>query len=488
MTDIDHPRRTPLTVTDDESGIVLHDSHTGSSHRLNGVARDIWELCDGTRSRSAIAGAIAARFGIAPAHARRDVDSALAEFRHAGLILTPAPSAREGVVLAWAVATALGTTTERPPEGLSSVEWDALVRLAVDHGVMPLLSRCAAVQWRDDVPAIVRDRLDRQYSANAAAVRILLAELFDLLRELNEQGIAAITLKGPVMACLLYGAPELRQAGDLDVFVAPDHAARARDVLLHRGYEFRARRRTDALAVKASPAGLIAVDLQWTLARPVFRFPVTLEEVSERLTSAEVRGVRVRQPEPADYLRLLCAHASKHCWSSLIWIADLAAFIRAWGDHVDWNRLLDRAAAAGGEKQILLGLRLAGDVLQADLPLPVRERLRGYPGLDALVADVTRLLFAPAKHRTFQGSLGVVGGGIFYMRTRERLRDRLPSALHLVQQCASILVELVKPNHLDRAVIALPPFLGFLYFAIRPVRVIVTWSATRWHRPRRGDR
>jgi hypothetical protein len=487
MPPIDQPRQAPLAITRDETGIVLHDAHSGSTHRLAGAARDIWELSDGTRSPARIAIAITVRYGITPDRARRDVDATLAQFRHAGLIQTPAPSPREGQVLAWAVASAFGTTSTPPPGGFSSIEWDPLVRLAIDHGVMPLLHRCLTTQWQDDVPPIVRERLEGMYATNASVVDGLLVELFDLLRELEEQRVSAVTLKGPVLASLLYGAPEMRQAGDLDVVVTPAGAARARDVLLRRGYTFSAGRRTDALALKASAAGTMAVDLQWALARPVFRFPITLGELMERMTAVEVRGVPVRQPRPAEYLRYLCAHASKHCWSSLIWMADLVAFLRVWGAEVEWNQLLDRAAAAGGEKQILLGFRLAGDVLRADLPSPVADRLRRYPDLSVLADDVRRALFAPAEQRTYQGSLGVFRGGVVYMRTRERLRDRLPYLLPFVRQCGAALVDLGRPTQRDRAVVALPPSLGFLYVGIRPVRVMFD-GVKRWLQPPQGDR
>jgi hypothetical protein len=176
----------------------------------------------------------------------------------------------------------------------------------------------------------------------------------------------------------------------------------------------------------------------------VFRFPVKLEELWERSITIDVDGVAIHQPEPGDYLLVLCAHGSKHCWSSLIWIADIAAFLRMFGNDLDWVRLLGRAATVGGEKQLLLGLRLAHELMNADLPQSVAERLRAYRSLDRLVADVHRALFAPAPARTFQRSFGLVRGGLFYMRTRERIRDRLPHAVYLLGQSLVDVVELAK--------------------------------------------
>ena len=476
MTPIDYPQRARRIATADGEGLVLHDAHTGSTHRLNGAAQYVWELCDGSRNRAALARALAARFEVPLTVASRDVDLALAQFRDVGLVLTSGASAREREVLASAVGVALGSGGP-PPADLAAVDWNALVDLSVDHGVMPLLHRCVMDHWRETVPSVVRDRLDQQSAANAAVVDAFLAELLELVNELAATGVAVLPLKGPIMASWLYGSAELRQFGDLDIFVAPDSVARARDMLRKRGYEFQSERRTDTLAVKASGAGNIHVDLQWALARQVFRFPVKLEELWERSITIDVDGVAIHQPEPGDYLLVLCAHGSKHCWSSLIWIADIAAFLRMFGNDLDWVRLLGRAATVGGEKQLLLGLRLAHELMNADLPQSVAERLRAYPSLDRLVADVHRALFAPAPARTFQRSFGLMRGGLFYMRTRERIRDRLPHAAYLLGQSLINVVELAKPNHLDRATVELPARLAFLYYPIRLARVTLKWAS-----------
>jgi hypothetical protein len=476
---IDCPRHAPLTVCPDDDGLVLHDPHTGSTHRLNGTAQYIWEQCDGHRDPIALARVVAARFGIPQAEAQRDVDAALVQFRYAGLIQSPGASAREREVLMWAVGTALGSTRQGPADGHPGVDWNALVHLSVDHGVMPLLYRCVADHWQDTVPPLVVERLERQYAANAVVIEGFLSELLDVIGELASRDIAALPLKGPAMAHWLYGSAALRQFGDLDIFVAPDHAERACDILRGRGYEFIARRRTDAVAVRASAVGEIVVDLQWAVARHFYRFPVALEELWDRAATIDIHGLAVRQPQPGDLLLILCAHASKHCWSALIWIADIAAFLRVFGERVDWAHLLAHAAEAGGERQLLLGLRLARDLLGAQLPGPVVERIGASPSLDPLVTAVRRALFAPASQRTFQGSFGVIRGGIFYMRTRERLRDRLPYVGHLLRESAAALVELTRPNHHDRAVIALPSSLAFLYYGIRLARVTVKYGA-RW--------
>ncbi len=139
---------------------------------------------------------------------------------------------------------------------------------------------------------------------------------------------------------------------------------------------------------------------------------------------------------------------------------------------MDWTRFLKRAASLGGERQLLLALRLTRDVLgQNDLPGPAVDRLRHATELDPLVSEVRERLFMPVEQRTFQGSFGLVRGAVFYVRSRERLRDRIPYALHVAGESLAIVGELVRPNYLDHAVVELPRPLGFLYYGVRAARV-----------------
>src|SRR6202040_305868 len=68
-----------------------------------------------------------------------------------------------------------------------------------------------------------------------------------------------------------------------------------------------------------------------------------------------------------DELILICVHGAKHFWERLVWIADVAALISA-KQPPDWSRAMLAAREVGAERILLLGLRLASDVLGAQLP------------------------------------------------------------------------------------------------------------------------
>jgi hypothetical protein len=68
-----------------------------------------------------------------------------------------------------------------------------------------------------------------------------------------------------------------------------------------------------------------------------------------------------------DELVLTCVHGAKHFWERLMWIADVAALVsRQTG--IDWEGVAASAKAVGAERMLRTGLRLASDLLRAQLP------------------------------------------------------------------------------------------------------------------------
>jgi hypothetical protein len=156
----------------------------------------------------------------------------------------------------------------------------------------------------------------------------------------------------------------------------------------------------------------------------------------------------------------------------LKWIADVAAFLR-FHRELEWHAVVTQARSSGGERQLLVGLCLASDILNADVPVPLRESISRNARVSALAREFAGSLFAtwPPHRRTHQGPYGHVRGGLLYIRTRERVRDRIPYSLDLIGYLFGWLKHAVTPNVHDRAFVRLPRVLDFLYYFLRPVRV-----------------
>jgi PqqD family protein of HPr-rel-A system len=80
------PRRVDdLTCERVERELLVYSPLTGETHALNESAAVVFELCDGTISRAAMAAEVARRCGLPPDDAI--VDLALADLEEAGLIV-----------------------------------------------------------------------------------------------------------------------------------------------------------------------------------------------------------------------------------------------------------------------------------------------------------------------------------------------------------------------------------------------------------------
>ena len=254
-----------------------------------------------------------------------------------------------------------------------SADWARLLVLAEDHGVAGHLAASLRGLEEDLVPREIRQALvDRQRARNFLTLR-LTVELFRILGRFTSQGIAALVVKGPVLAMRAYGDPAMRSYGDLDLLVRQQDIRRATELLSAVGF-------APAIPLSAIDSGKIPG--QYFFSMPDSQLIVelhndrTLRYFPRRLPLEDffARQVRVRldaQEAPAlsveDELVLICVHGAKHFWERLMWIADVAALVsRQTG--IDWEGVAASAKAVGAERMLRTGLRLASDLLRAHLP------------------------------------------------------------------------------------------------------------------------
>ena len=343
------PVKAQFAVRQIKGDFILHDPRTDTVHRLNSVAAIIWQLCDGTRDRCAIFAEIADIFGKSPSDVAGDVDEILVRFIDAGLVHSSAVLPEIDLLLR-CVQTAIGSecTGGIRTQPWNNIDWTFVEQTAVQHGVLPLVYRGLREIQQNDVPADVLERLEHRCSAIAERNRFLFEELLGLLALFEANDIPAVPFKGPALAMALHGDVALRQFGDLDLFIPADRVARAKKVLLAHGCRFRHSSEDGVLAEYEGHYGCVEIDLQWAFAPKWKAFPIDIEQFWAHVEHVSMGSADVLQPSPGDQLRILSAHAAKHCWSKLGWIIDMAAFIQQHRQTLDWRgnwRSQDRWAA-----------------------------------------------------------------------------------------------------------------------------------------------
>lgn len=476
------PLKARCAVRQVKDDFILHDRRSDTVHRLNSVAAVIWQLCDGTKERSAIVSEVATIFNKSRSVVAADVDEMLARFIDVGLVHSPGTPTEIDLLLR-CVQRALGTDTEDGPAPQlgNDVDWVYIEETAYQHGVMPLMFKGLRAIHKDGVPADVLQRLEHAFTVNAERNAFLFRELVRLLALFEANDIPAVPFKGPALALALYGDVGLRQFGDLDILVPAEQARRAKSLLAARDCQFRLSTDDSVLAEYESQNRTVAVDLQWRFAPKRYAVPIDSGRFWRRVERVSLGGVTMLQPLPEDHIGILSAHAAKHCWSKLGWVADVAAIIHRHHITLDWREAMERSRQSGGERLILLGARLATDLLRTAPPGELMPAMQADTTVASLATELRLRLFAPRKDPdSVRGSYSVVAGGLLYIRTRERMRDKLPYVWHLLGHPFRRLVSLATPNHHDRTVVALPGWFALFYYLVRPVRLIAIYvSALR---------
>jgi hypothetical protein len=344
----------------------------------------------------------------------------------------------------------------RPPRA-EGLDWREVMRLAESHSVMPLLYRaCGNAELRDRIQEIARFSLT------------LSAELVKLLDVFEDQKIRVIPLKGPVLSAALYGEQALRTSADLDLLVRPGDLLRAKSLLEKAGYRmesvlhwpvgsacFRCR---DSQLSFSDPTDRVSVDVHWRIL-PGY-FPKSLDEadVWRNLRSVPWEGSKVWTLAPEHSLLFLCAHGTKHLWERLGWICDIARLLQV-EPGIDWFEVFSHASRTHTSRMVYLGLLLASDLLGAELPLAVAERVTGDSRARALASIVTERLRAG-------NTASALDATRFSAHAFERTGQRVRFVFGIF----------VQPTEAEYCALQLPPGLHWLYYLFRPLRLAVKYS------------
>ncbi|MCB0255145.1 MAG: nucleotidyltransferase family protein [Anaerolineae bacterium] len=273
------------------------------------------------------------------------------------------------------------------------VSWPDLCETARAGGLAPLLHD--VLRSSRFVPETARRCLQDAYQETAIYAGLMSVELGRVLRRLEDAGLPAIVLKGAALGDTLYGNSALRPMTDLDLLLRERDIPVAIDLMTRSGYhtagvEVRpghmlAYENEVALRSPGTPA--LAVELHWHLLdSPFYQDQVdegwfwdTAQPARVAETGALVLGLE------GTFLHLSAHYVLHHKAHGMRWIYDLAGLAALHGEALDWQLLLDRAAAFKLVTSIQVVLQqladdwnvaLPPDVLRAAHALPVSDEER----------------------------------------------------------------------------------------------------------------
>lgn len=321
----------------------------------------------------------------------------------------------------------------------SQLDWELFFARAGGWQVEPVVMSSLRSMTRALPPEIAARAALRERESRAVALSGTLIVL-ELLQRFKDTGIPVIVLKGPAVGVAAYGDPSMRPFGDVDLLVARNDLAPARNLLISLGYE---RDYQDA-----AEAGLIAdqhalefsssrekVDLHWALLSRYLRFDIDASELWDSSVILPCAGREIRSLAPGLHLLFVCAHAAKHGWASIRWICDVAYLVQRL-EPGEIARAHELASRTHSRLILATGLRLARELLGAEgAPPPNMSVSQAKAG--PLVDSVLQQLGSggPTVSRDLTWLLRLepaLGPLLFWARSRERWTDRVACVMRIV--------------------------------------------------------
>jgi len=340
----------------------------------------------------------------------------------------------------------------------SPLRWDVILRRAAAHQVFPLLYRnLRTLDW-PGVPEEARSRIKSAFRLNALRNMQLSAELARLLRVLTEAGISVVPLKGVTLAASLYGDPAFRVCADLDVLVAPESLTHAIEAVRGSGYHdestdpffsglaLRYGRHYDLLRDGALPCLL---EIHWRVVQNSSKNDEAVKDLWAEARPATFLGVKACALSAEWELLHLAIHAADHQWQTLKWLVDIHEICL--GRSLDWRKLREKTERFELDSILEQTLTVCSSLLGTPTPA----------GFSPAAPPANARLF-PAVPFPSEAS----EAALFHLRLLRRPLDRL--------RCLATI--LLVPKLPDRQLLRLPTSLGFLYYAVRPLRLACRWS------------
>lgn len=247
------------------------------------------------------------------------------------------------------------------------LDWQLFLRLVEHHRVLPLVQR-ALRQAGVVLPQEIDATLKQGATANAYLAMRYLAEARRLTGLLAAAGIPVRLLKGVPLSQRAFEDWSLRDVGDLDLLIAPEHEECADALLLADGLQRcepaatltpRRRRsyRKHAKDYTYEPgAAGFEIDLHWRLFRnPRMNGNGLMAVAPEEIT---VAGIALHVLPLLHSFLYLCVHGALDGWYRMKPLADVAALWRRF-DHHERAQSIARARSEG------IAPELAGAILLA---------------------------------------------------------------------------------------------------------------------------
>jgi len=346
------------------------------------------------------------------------------------------------------------------------LDWQLIFRLAEYYRTIPLLAFHLHHHATSLLASDIQAELHEHHRNTTQHNLVLAVEVLRIIDLFSTEGVKVVPFKGPVSAMLAYGDMALRACGDIDLLVKKNDHGKAERLLENEGYVVEIRYQDAMQSSLWHEQRRMSIDLHWGIP------PEKLRLDSGRLWGDLKPITLLDRPvltfSPCDTLLVTAINAVKEYWKpSLHHLSDIAALTSKYADE-DWLAAFRRAREIGCQRMLIAAVLFTHRLLDIPLPSVGHVRLFNHQGINKVVDELQDHLFLQSGEQHLETALKPIhhrAAQVYYLTLTDspwrRSRDWLKWAS--------------TPNIEDQAFVKLPRTLSFLYFFLRPLRLLIKY-------------
>jgi hypothetical protein len=283
------------------------------------------------------------------------------------------------------------------------LDWDYILNHRAFYRITPLLfHNLKEIADEDAVPLFVMDALTAHYAFMFYRNMQIYSILRDILERFQNAGISVILLKGVALGETVYSDIDLRPPGDIDILVKKMDLQDAADILLKMGYNpaypmERYRNHHHIPPYKKLDEELnesISIEIHHNIAPEPLMSRIRAEELWEDAQAVSISGIDTQVLSPENLIMHLCIHLSYSCFTGGIGnLVDISESIRCHDGSLNWDCIVGRSCKFGVSSFVYYPLCMAGEMMDANIPLYVVDKLRLALGLKSAEEQFSRMIF-----------------------------------------------------------------------------------------------
>jgi hypothetical protein len=260
--------------------------------------------------------------------------------------------------------------------------WKSVIDLAEQHRIAKVVDQVIKAQEMS-IPSELNERLTTLTKRGTLRMLAFSAEISSICHPLNQEGIKAIPLKGPIAAKQIYNDFTAKFSRDIDFLIQQEQLDHTIQIIEQQGYvitypyqSLSAKQKKAFQKVNNQLAFFhvqkkIQLEIHWRLFVNPYLLPITFDKLIAEGSQIQIGKTTVPCLSNKHLLFFLCAHGAKHQWALLYWLVEVATLIKK--ENFDWDIILQEAIRFNIERPLVQGIMLIEIHFKMPAPICIRK-------------------------------------------------------------------------------------------------------------------